>query len=191
MANSVSQQHNRDWLRRLRNGDHSAFAEFVAQYQQMVFMCCRTVGLNDSESEDVASETFLAVYKGIGKYNGKSRLSSWLWKIAYNKSVNFLRKNGQYKQLHSQLSILSDKAKPVIPVTSLEKTEQAQLVWNAVERLPRLWALAIVLFYREEKSIKEIAKIMKKRENTVKTYLFRGRQKLKSLLSDIIGEDNR
>ncbi|GAG10498.1 unnamed protein product [marine sediment metagenome] len=46
-----------------------------------------------------------------------------------------------------------------------------------------------MLFYREEKSISEIAKIMKKRKNTVKTYLFRGRGKLKEFLADVLGED--
>lgn len=74
-------------------------------------------------------------------------------------------------------------------LAGVESKEQAEFVWQAVERLPRIWAVATVLFYREEKSISEIAKIMKKRENTVKTYLFRGRKRLKELLANVLGED--
>jgi len=64
------------------------------------------------------------------------------------------------------------------------------MVWHAVECLPRLWAVAIVLFYREGKNVSEIAKIMKKRNNTIKTYLFRGRKKLRELLAAAFGEDD-
>ena len=74
-------------------------------------------------------------------------------------------------------------------LATVETKEQAELVWRAVKQLPPLWAVAIVLFYREKKSISELAKIMRKRENTVKTYLFRGRRKLKELLADVVGEN--
>ena len=70
-----------------------------------------------------------------------------------------------------------------------EGKETEQVVWEAVERLPSLWRVAVVLHYREEKAIADIAKIMDTRENTVKTYLFRGRQKLREMLSEVSGED--
>ncbi len=68
----------------------------------------------------------------------------------------------------------------------LEDAEQYSAIWDAVNALPRQWAMAIILFYREDKSVEEIAKIMQKRYNTVKTYLFRGRKKLKGVLGDIV-----
>jgi RNA polymerase sigma-70 factor (ECF subfamily) len=64
----------------------------VRIYQDMVFACCRTVGLREDEIEDAASESFLAAYKSIKKYSGKSKLSSWLWKIAYHKALDYRRK---------------------------------------------------------------------------------------------------
>ncbi len=70
----------------------------------------------------------------------------------------------------------------------MEGKEEGKIVWNAVKQLPRLWAMAIILFYREEKNLKEIAKIMRVRQNTVKTYLFRGRKRLKELLAEVLGE---
>jgi RNA polymerase sigma factor (sigma-70 family) len=60
----------------------------------------------------------------------------------------------------------------------------AEIVWDAVKKLPQDQAMAVVLHYRQEKSIKEIADIMEKRQNTVKVLLFRGRERLKELLAN-------
>ena len=57
---------NDEWLGLLRSGDHRAFGQFIDKYKEMVFLCCRMLGLQDVEAEDVASETFLAAYKGLG-----------------------------------------------------------------------------------------------------------------------------
>jgi RNA polymerase sigma-70 factor (ECF subfamily) len=157
LAQKTAKRHRRIWLRRLLEGDHEAFAEFVERYKEQVFLCCRTLGLKDDEVEDVASETFLAAYKGIRGYRGQARLGTWLWRIAYCQAVNYLRKNQRKHQLLT------------------EPDEQ-------------LADVAVVLFYREEKSISEIAKIMKKRKNTVKTYLFRGRERLKELIGPTLGD---
>jgi len=189
LADKIWQQRKGNWLRLLVSGDHAAFREFVEQYQQLVFLCCRTLGLRESEAEDVASETFLAAYQKLSSYNGKSKISTWLWSIAYYKGVNYLRKNRRHRELANGLDEQLADRRIAQVAAALESKEQAEVVWRAVGRLPRLWALAIVLFYRHEKSIIEIAKIMKKRQNTVKTYLFRGRKRLKELLSNVLGED--
>jgi RNA polymerase sigma-70 factor (ECF subfamily) len=189
LTGKVRRQRKGNWLRLLVSGDHAAFREFVEQYQQTDFLCCRTLGLNETETQDVASETFLTAYEKIGTFSGKSKLSTWLWKVAYYKGINYLRKNRRRKELLSGLSDQLAGARIEQVSAALESKEQADAVWQAVGRLPRLWALAIVLFYRQEKTIKEIAKIMNKRQNTVKTYLFKGRKRLKERLSKVIAED--
>lgn len=181
-------QHEADWLRLLRSGDHSAFAQFIDKYKELVFLCCRRLGLREDEAEDVASETFLAAYKGLRRYSGQAELSTWLWSIAYRQAVNFLRKNRRHWQLEieSDEQIASNKEHE--PAAALQVREQQEIVWQAVNRLPRLWAMAVILYYREEKSIADIARIMQARENTVKTYLFRGRERLKQMLEGAFGE---
>jgi RNA polymerase sigma-70 factor (ECF subfamily) len=71
--------------------------------------------------------------------------------------------------------------------SELASGQEAEIVWNAVKKLPQDLAMAIILYYREDRNIKEIADIMKKRQNTIKVHLFRGREKLKELLGDKIG----
>jgi len=185
------QQKEDNWLRLLRSGDHGAFARFIDKYKETVFLCCRRLGLREDEAEDVASETFLAAYNGISRYSGRAELSTWLWSIAYRRAVSYLRKNRKQWRLEAGL----DESRQVgsgeeqEPAAAIQGKETEKIVWEAVERLPRLWAMAIILYYREEKSIIDIAKIMRTKENTIKTYLFRARQRLKKALAPAFGED--
>jgi len=185
------QQRKDNWLRLLRSGDHGAFAQFIDKYKETVFLCCRRLGLAEDEAEDVASETFLAAYNGLSRYSGRAELSTWLWSIAYRRAVSYLRKNRRQWQLEAG----PDESRQVgsgeeqEPAAAIQGKETEKIVWEAVERLPKLWAMAIILYYREEKSILEIAKIMQAKENTIKTYLFRARQRLKKALAPAFGED--
>ena len=157
-------QHQQSWLQLLCRGDSKAFEEFVNEYQQLVFLCCRTLGLNAEEAEDVASETYLAAYQKLRWFRGTSKLSTWLWKIAYYKAIDYIRKNKSNNELISELDKkLADKNFAEV-VTEIENKEQSEAIWLTVRRLPSLWSMAVVLFYRENKSIEEISKIMKKRK---------------------------
>ena len=137
----------------------------------------------------MASETFLAAYKGLRRYSGWSELSTWLWSIAYRQGVNYLRKNRRQWQLEAEQDEQVSGSREQGPAAAAQSKETEQIVWEAVERLPRLWAVAVILYYREEKNIADIAKIMQIKENTVKTYLFRGREKLKQVLAAAFDED--
>ena len=185
----VGKKQSEGWLGRLRAGDHTAFAEFVDKYKEMVFLCCRTLGLIGDEAEDVASETFLAAYKAITRYRGQAELSTWLWSIAYRQGVNYLRKNRKDKQLLAELNGQLANSKEQGPAVAVQYKEEKRLVWQAVKKLPRLWAMAVILHYGQEKSITDIAKIMRMKENTVKTYLFRARKRLKEIIGPILGGD--
>jgi RNA polymerase sigma-70 factor (ECF subfamily) len=160
------------WLRLLRSGDHEAFSEFIDKYKETVFLCCRRLGLSEDEAEDVASETFLAAYRAIGRYSGRAALSTWLWSIAYRQGINYLRKNRRQWQLETEPEEQIDDSEEQRPVVVAQSKETKQIVWEAVERLPRLWAMAVILYYREGK-----------------TYLFRGRDKLKQILGTAFEED--
>ncbi len=188
MAKELWQQ-EADWLSLLRSGDHNAFARFIDKYKELVFLCCRRLGLREDEAEDVASETFLAAYKALRRYGGQAQLSTWLWSIAYRQAVNHLRKNRRQWQLEIEPDEEIASNEEQGPAAALQSEEQQEIVWQAVDRLPRLWAMAVVLYYREEKSIADIARIMRAKESTVKTYLFRGRERLRQVLERAFGED--
>ncbi|MHC4424584.1 MAG: RNA polymerase sigma factor [Planctomycetota bacterium] len=190
MVDKVWERQQKDnWLRLLRSGDHQVFAEFIDKYKETVFLCCRRLGLREDEVEDVASETFLAAYNGLSRYTGRAELSTWLWGIAYRRAASYLRKNRRQWQLETEPSKEIAGSEQQEPPAAMQGKETERIVWAAVERLPRLWAMAVILYYREEKSIADIAKIMQAKENTVKTYLFRARNRLKETLAAAFGED--
>jgi RNA polymerase sigma-70 factor (ECF subfamily) len=181
LADETGQNKREGLIHRLQSGDSAAFADFIARYQQQVFLCCRTLGLNTAEAEDVASETFLAAYQGIGKYIGRAKLSTWLWKITYNKAISYIRQKIRRQKLQEKLQKHYKEE-----TSDATWSGNEEIVWDAVQKLPQDQAIAIVLYYRQEKNVKEIASIMKKGQNTVKVYMFRGREKLKELLGDKI-----
>lgn len=162
----------------LKNGDKAVFAQFVNKYQDMVFACCRAVGLDPEDSEDAASETFLAVYRSIHKFDGKSKLSSWLWTIAYRKALDIRAKIRPKTSFSNEVLQTTASSQGTVMEDSLENEEQGERIWEAVQQLPESWAAAIVLFYREDKNVSEIAEILDIPANTIKTYLDRGRKKL-------------
>jgi len=178
------------WLLLLRGGDHRAFAQFIDKYKETVFLCCRRLGLREDEVEDVASETFMAAYYSLRRYGGKAELSTWVWSIAYRQTVSYLRKNRKQLQLQDESEDAIAGGREPSPDLAAQDKETEQVVWQAVDRLPRLWALTVILFYREEKSVGDIAVIMQINENTVKTYLFRARERLKTTLAGVFGEGN-
>ena len=185
----VQLKREKNSLAQLRAGDSYAFREFVHKYEHMVFTCCGMLGLDQGQAEDVAAETFLAAYRALPKYAGRAKLSTWLLRIAYNKAISFLRKNKRYRRLPPDIESQLADTNSAQHSAALENKELCDIIWETVERLPKLWAFAIVMFYREQKNISEIANIMRKRKNTVRTYLFRGRKRLKGLLPDVVGED--
>lgn len=189
MAERTWQQQRDHWLGLLRSGNERAFAQFIDKYKETVFLCCRWLGLREDEIEDVASEIFLAAYKGLKGYRGKAELGTWLWSIAYRQAVSYLRKNRRHLQLEDEFQNELAGSEHDEPIVVTQDKEQTKIIWEAVERLPRLWALSIILHYREEKSVVDIAKIMRIKKNTVKTYLFRGRERLKQMITATLGEN--
>ncbi len=190
MAETAWERQEQDnWLRLLRGGDHRAFAVFVDKYKETVFLCCRKLGLAEHEVDDVAGETFLAAYKGLSRYAGQAELSTWLWGIAYRQAISFLRKNRRGRQLEAEPDLQIADDGQAGPTATVQDRETERIVWQAVDRLPKLWAMTVILFYREQKSIADIARIMQAKENTVKTYLFRARERLRTALAPVLGEE--
>jgi len=155
----------------------------------MVFACCRTAGLRDNDIEDAASETFLAAFQSIHRFHGNAKLSSWLWSIAYRKAVTIRRNKKSTQMLNKDWLNEIPMGEGTGSDSFFETKEQSDLIWGAVRRLPENWGAVVVLFYREDKSIPEIAEILAIPANTVKTYLDRSRKKLYELLEKVWEND--
>lgn len=184
MQNTITYQQENQ-LQLLRDRNHNTFTFLFNKHKKDVIRCCQRFGLRGDEVEDVANETFLAAYKGLNQYNNQAEFGTWLWSITYRKIFNHIKKHKKKKLFESSLHKQYFDNKIYEPITIIHSRETERNIWEAVMHLPSLWALSIFLYYREGKSIADISKIMKTKENTVKTYLFRARKRLKYTLASV------
>jgi len=113
------------------------------------------------------------LFLSIGKLKNEQFFLTWLTKILINCSFDVLKKSNKELPLNSMIELTSDKGK---------KREEILDLLEAINRLDNRHKNAIILFYFQDLSIREVAKVMNIPENTVKTYLSRGKDRLKKLL---------
>lgn len=175
----------------LRAGDARAFENLLDQFQDKVYRSCLSYLPNPQEAEDIAQEVFVEVYQSIHKFEAKSSLSTWIYRITANKCLEHLRKKKAKKRLGFLQSIIGgeieeDKRAYLSdynhPGAKLEAKEKLALLQKAVESLPDGQRVVITLFYFEQKSQKEISEITDKSISSVESLLFRAKKKLEILL---------
>ena len=167
-------------VQRILKGDQSAFRVIVLRYQNPVFtMVLRIVGSRE-EAEEVAQDVFLKVYKGLAAFEGKSKFSSWLYRIAFNTALTKIR--GQAPDIISldneKTAAVADRSGTAV-YNEADRTFRAGDVSRAINMLAQEDATLITLFYLSEQSIEEVAAILNIEPNAVKVRLHRARKKLR------------
>jgi len=172
------------------NGDTKAFTVLIDRYKHMVFTLALKILKNREEAEEVAQDVFVKVYQVLVSFKGDSKFSTWIYKIAYYRSLDYLKKQ---KRGLSASSLDSDKEYHLPSIENnldaLELKERKQAIKSAIDELPTDDAVVITLHYFEELSLKEIAKIIGVEANTVKVRLFRSRKRLAQLLKNRLEPD--
>ncbi len=155
--------------------DRDAFGQLVVAYEAEVRRLFMRLTRDPALADDLAQETFLKAYISIKSFKGISRFSTWIYRIAYNEFYDWSRKSreasGEDLENLSHESV-SDNMDARIDVNG------ALLMLNEVQRS------VAVLFFMEDKPVKEVAKIMNMPEGTVKSHISRAKQNLVKLLKD-------
>ena len=181
----MSQEIDQPFIKISLDGDTQAFARLVSKYQHMVYNLAFKMMGNLEDAEEVAQDTFLQVHRSLPGFKGKSKFSTWLYRIAYHKALDAL------KNRKRKLSAHSIDAFPSLDIPSLENhwelletKERKDMIKKAVAELDGSDAVVITLFYYEELSLNEISKILMVEVNAVKVKLFRARKRLAILLRE-------
>ncbi|MBO5420008.1 MAG: RNA polymerase sigma factor [Bacteroidales bacterium] len=132
-------------------------------------------------ADDLAQEALLKAYLSFERFEGHSRFSTWLFRIAYNSYFDHLRKSGREDGWQS-LDESPKEAGNVEDEPSIDRKYEHQQLYMAIRQLTVREQAVILLFYMEEKSIKEIMDILGMPSGTVRSCLSRGRQHLKQYL---------
>lgn len=168
-------------------GDTKAFGELVERYQAFVYTIVIRIVKVREEAEEVAQDSFIKAFQSLSSYRGESKFSSWLYSIAYRKALDALRKNKKNNSLELIEEITEGDCSVIEnALTYIEDKERSEVIKKCILELPEKEAAIITLFYFEEQSIKEIAKITELTEDNVKVKLYRSRKKLFSLLKHYI-----
>lgn len=185
------EQNEKLLIKKVKRGDHQAFAELVDHYKNSVFaLCLRMVG-NRQEAEDLSQDTFIRAYRHIDQFDVNRKFSTWLFRIATNVSIDFLRRRKPSVSLDAdvpgtdglELKSIMASSDP-LPEDWIIHDENERLVQHEIDRLPEKYRTAVVLKYIEDLSLKEIGAIMDIPTGTVKTRIHRGREMLRKNITE-------
>jgi RNA polymerase sigma factor (sigma-70 family) len=178
-----------DLVQSALEGDEDAFARLMAKYKDTIYFMLLKMVNNRSDAEDLTLEAFGKAFKNLYQYSPNYAFSTWLFKIASNNCIDFLRKkkgisitieaNGENNEADSPAKI---RSKENNPEESLIKKQQAVMMRNIVRKLKPRYQTLVEYRYFRELSYEEIASELKLPLGTVKAQLFRAREMLFKLL---------
>jgi RNA polymerase sigma-70 factor (ECF subfamily) len=183
-------------LHRLQAGDPLAFAQLVEENQNQIYNLALRMLNNPQEAEDVLQETFLSAFKALPGFEGRSSLSTWLYRIASNASLMRLRKKQpDTVSVDEPLTLEEGDMVPRqlvdwsgIPEEILLSGESRQVMDAAVAELPESLRVVFILRDIEGLSTQETGEVVGLSEGAVKTRLHRARLQLREMLSAYFAE---
>ena len=171
-------------IKKVKKGDLDAFGLIIQDYQSSVFNVCYRILGNPQEAEDLTQEAFLRAYRQIARFDSKRPFGPWMRTLAANLCYNHLNKA---RLNRVPLEDERDKIKGdsrYSPEGALEINQEHRALYQAIWKLPKTQRIALELRHFQGLSYREMAEVMKLPLNTVRSHLYRGRQKLAELLEE-------
>ncbi len=192
---SEKARHDYELVQKALQGDEKAFARLLTRYKDTIYFMLLKMVNNRSDAEDLTLEAFGKAFKNLHQYSPTYAFSTWLFKIASNNCIDFLRKK---KGVHVSIENKEEgenpdpiklKSKEPDPEERLIRQQKAILLRNVVRKLKPRYQTLVELRYFREFSYEEIAKELDLPLGTVKAQLFRAREMLfKMIESTEIGQ---
>jgi RNA polymerase sigma-70 factor, ECF subfamily len=184
-------------LRALQAGDKAEFARLVDLYSNQIYRLAMKILGDQNDAEDVLQETFIKAFRALPSFEGRSSISTWLYRIAANEALMLVRKRKpEANMVSSDGSDHEDDLSPpqqiidwcCLPENELLSSEASQFLDKAVDDLSPALRIVFILRDIQGLSIRETAEILKISEMAVKTRLLRARLQLREALSAYYGE---
>jgi RNA polymerase sigma-70 factor (ECF subfamily) len=184
----------RTLVRRAQRGDLQAYDELVRRHQERIYATAYHMTSNHEDASDLAQETFIKAYQALKSFHGGSSFYTWLYRIAVNKTINFLKQRKNRTQLSlNDLDFQAEHDPDLVALIS-EKTprreanlaELQEKLNEAMQKLSEDHRLVVTLHDVQGLAHEEIARIMDCNVGTVRSRLFYARQQLQAYLSDYL-----
>src|SRR6056297_891552 len=187
---STKAKHDFKLVKLAINGDEKAYAELMDRYKDAIYYMLLKMVNNKNDAEDLTIEAFGKAFKNIEQYTPNYAFSTWLFKIATNNCIDFIRKKKANVISIDQAEEENDMAPPPLLSSSLDpeegmiKNQKVSLMRSVVNKLKPRYRNLIELRYFKEYSYEEIAKELDLPLGTVKAQLFRARELLFNILKN-------
>lgn len=171
-------------IHRCLNNEPAAFRELLERYKNQIFSLIVRLVQNPSDAEDIAQDAFIKAFKNLSSYDSNYPFITWLFKIAHNTTIDFIRaKKPAMVSIHDDENPI-DMEEPGQPLEgALDSVLQQAFLDKLLAALPHLYREALVLRHKEGLDLKEIAQVLQIPEGTVKIRLFRARDMLRQKLA--------
>jgi RNA polymerase sigma-70 factor (ECF subfamily) len=161
------------------NGKKELFRLLVERYQQKVHAMGLSFFHNQEDAADFTQDVFIRSYRSLATFRGQARISTWLYRIAYNTAINSINRRKEYHSLADEP--VTEKENPELHILRITAQEAVR---SAVAELPEKYRICVDLYFFYDCSIKEIEVITGFPENTIKSHVFRGKKLLRKKLVD-------
>ncbi len=172
------------------------FRDLVETHKKRVFNTCISFVQNTEDAEDISQEVFIEVYRSLHHFKQQANVSTWIYRIAVNKSLDFLRRKKSKKRFaffsnlfHEETGeVLHEQADFEHPGIQLENKENSKYLFKVIDTLPENQKTAFILFTIEELSQKEIAEVMKISPKAAESLIQRAKVGLRKKLEFFYGQ---
>ena len=179
----------------VKAGDDASFDLLLQKYRTPLVNFLYRMVRDAATAEDLAQEVFLRVYRARKQYSPSAKFTTWLFRIATNLALNFVRDN-RYRQMQVSLDapVEEDEAPIQLPAKDMRidehmlERDRAQIIRRAVAALPEKQRVAVLLHKYEEMDYSEIAKILECSESALKSLLFRAYETLRVQLAPLVAQ---
>ncbi|MGA0334031.1 MAG: sigma-70 family RNA polymerase sigma factor [Kiritimatiellia bacterium] len=181
------------WVQEARQGDLSAFDYLMSKYQSRIYALLYNMTSNREDAEDLLQDVFLKAYKALPKFKGNSSFYTWVYRIAVNTAINYVRKRKRKQGLsldHLDLGLERDPALVQLasqetPDRNLDLKDLQKKLKAALQTLSEKHRMVVVLHDIQGLPHREIGKILGVSSGTVRSRLFYARQQLQAQLTDL------
>jgi RNA polymerase sigma-70 factor, ECF subfamily len=185
---------DREFVQGIIRRDEAVFRELVGTYQQHVIRTCYSLVHDEQEARDLAQEVFIELLDSAGSFRGDAKLSTWIYRIAVNKSLNCLKKQKR-RQILGRIGLRSagpgqqkEEARNIPSEggadSALETEELRRVLHFAIGQLTANQKIAFTMHKYEELSYREIAEVMNVSVPSVESLIHRAKMNLQRILSD-------
>lgn len=168
-------------ISRIVAGEPELFSVLVGRHQKAVYNMGMSFFRNADDAADFAQEVFIRAFRSLERFQGRSRFSTWLYRIAYNTAINGVQRRKVYQSLAEDFE-LADLDTP--ERQALREAARVALR-EAVAELPERYRVCLDLYFFYERSYQEIEQVTGFPVNTIKSHVFRAKQLLRDRLGDL------